>query len=144
MKINLVKTSDGFKYAEDADAEKARSIKTGATVTADIRLFRNIKLHRKFFKLIEVAWNFLTEQQQAFFHGNMDSFRYSLEIAAGCVEMTYSPLRGEWVERAKSISFDKMDEAEFSKLYDSMVDVIIQLLSDKVDRDELFRALEHF
>ena len=146
MKLNLVRKPWGFLFAEDEDAEKARKIKADTIVTAEVKVLRNLKLHRKFFKLIDVAWNFLTEAQQEFFHNSVDGFRYTLEVAAGYYEEFYSVIRREWIQKPKSIAFDKMDEAEFDKLYEAVLNVVFKFFLEynRVNRDTFYNAMKDF
>lgn len=144
MKINLVRKSWGFVYAADEDAEKGRKIKAGQVVEANIKVLRNYRFMRKFWALINVAYNFLTEAQQEFFHNSVDGFRCTLEVAAGYYDEFYSVTRKEWIQKPKSIAFDKMDEAEFSKLYEAVVDVIFEIFLRQVDKDEFYNALKDF
>lgn len=144
MKINLVRTSFGFLYATDDDAEKARKIKAGQVVEANIKVFRNYNFLKKFWALINVAWEFLSEAQQDFFHDSVDGFRCTLEVAAGYYDEFYSVTRKEWIQKPKSIAFDKMDEAEFSKLYEAVVNVIFKLFLNHVDKDAFYNAMKDF
>lgn len=144
MKINLVRTAFGFLFATDGDAEKARKIKAGQTVTVDVKVLRNVKLLRKFFALINTSWEFLTPEQQEFFGNNKDTFRYTLTVAAGYYDQIYSVTRKEWIQVPKSIAFDKMDEAEFSKLYEAAVNVIFKIFLNHVDKDQFYNALKDF
>lgn len=144
MKINLIRTGFGFLFASDDDAERARKIKAGVAVTADVKIFRNVKLHRKFWALVHTAWEFLNEQQQEFFHNSVDGFRNTLTLAAGYYDTVYSVARREWVQIPKSIAFDKMTEAEFDQLYEAVVGVIFKLFLNRVNKDEFYEALKNF
>lgn len=146
MKVNLVRRPWGFLFADDDDAMKARSIKQNTVVEATFRTKRSLKLHHKFFALISTAWEFLTEQQQEFFHNSKDGFRHTLTIAAGYYETVYSITRKQWLETPRSIAFDKMNEAEFSKLYEDVVNLIFKLFLSKnnVNKDAFYSALKDF
>lgn len=60
MEIHLVRTSLGLQAYGDEDYEMLRKIKIGSVVKANIVQPRNIKFHRKFFSLINAAWDCLT------------------------------------------------------------------------------------
>lgn len=118
MKLNLIRRADfSFIPAADEDMEKALKIKKGEAVEVSVKVLRNYKFHKKFFSMINTAYGFLTEKQRDFFHGSIDGFRYTLEVAAGYYDEFYSVSRKEWIQKPKSIAFDKMSEAEFDKLY---------------------------
>lgn len=144
MKINLVRQNFGFVPAEDEDMEKALKIKKGQVVECNVKALRNYALLKKFWALVNVAWSFLTEAQREFFHDSVDGFRCTLEVAAGCYDEFYDATRKAWVQKPKSIAFDKMGEAEFSKLYEAVVDVIFKLFLKQVDKEEFYQALKDF
>lgn len=144
MKINIVRTAFGFLFATDEDADKARKIKAGQVVEANIKVLRNYKFLQKFWALINVAYSFLTEAQQEFFHDSVDGFRCTLEVAAGYYDEYYDVTHKAWVQKPKSIAFDKMDEAEFEKLYEAVVDVIFKIFLRQVNKEEFYNALKDF
>ena len=63
---------------------------------------------------------------------DIDSFRDTITVAAGFVDVFYDIGRREYLERPKSWSFDSMDNAEFEELYERMKDVIWGILSKRV------------
>lgn len=144
MKINLVREPFGFLFATDEDAEKARKIKEGTVVEVNVKVLRNYRFLRKFFAMINTAWEFLNERQQEFFHNSKEGFRATLTVAAGYYEEVYSVTRREWIQIPKSIAFDKMSEDEFDKLYNAVVDVVFKLFLPHVDRDSFYAAMKDF
>lgn len=85
---------------------------------------RNYEFHKKFFSLINCAWEFQDERSREFFGNSVDGFRKTLTIAAGYYESIYNVTRGEWQQTAKSIRFDRMSESEFGDLYQAVLNVI--------------------
>lgn len=144
MKLNLVRKEFYFVPATDDDMQIALKVKKGEVVQANIKVLRNYAFLKKFWALINVAWSFLTEPQQEFFHNSVDGFRCTLEVAAGYYDEFYDATRKSWVQKPKSIAFDKMDEAEFSKLYEAVVDVIFKIFLRQVNKDEFYQALKDF
>lgn len=144
MKLNLVRKDFSFIPASDEDMEKAIKLRKGEVLECTVKTLRNYALLRKFWALINVAWSFLTEPQQEFFQGSVDGFRCTLEVAAGYYEEFYDLARKSWVQKPKSIAFDKMDEAEFSKLYEAVVDVIFKIFLKQVDKETFYKALKDF
>lgn len=134
----------GLVPCYDDDYEVKRRLKNGKTYEVEVKEARNIKFHRLFFALINCSWEYLDEWRQQFFHGNKDAFRETLIIAAGYVEPFYDPKRGEWLERAKSIAFNKMDESEFAQLYERVKDVILDIYISDDLRDEFINQLKYF
>lgn len=146
MKLNMVRKEFGLYPATDEDMEKLLKVKKGEVAEVNVKVLRNYRFHKKYFALINTAYNFLTEPQREFFHNSVDGFRYTLEVAAGYYDEFYSVTRHEWVQKPKSIAFDKMDEAEFSKLYEAVVNIIFKLFLDnnRVNRDTFYNALKDF
>lgn len=118
MKIHLIKGLDGkFTPAYDSDRENAKKLKSGEEFEFEVKRPRNIKFHRKFFALINLVYD---NQER---YNNIDHLRKDLTVEAGFYELRYG-IYGEEIKEAKSISFAKMDEVEFSELYSLFLDVI--------------------
>ena len=144
MKINLVVTSEGFRCATDDDYEKKKTLKRGTVVQCTIQEYRNYKFHRLYFSLINLSWEYLSEQQRAFFKDNVDAFRKTVEVAAGHYEPVYSVARQSWLEVPKSIAFDKLDEASFHELYEKVKSVIFSMFIPDVSKDAFEYELRNF
>lgn len=144
MKLNLVVTDMGFIPATDDDKEQIKHLKRGTIVEGVIKEYRNYKFLRKYFSLINCAWEYLTEKQQDFFYNSKESFRKTVEIAAGHCEPVYNRTRNEWLDMPKSIAFDKLTESEFDALYERVKDVLYQLFIPDVNKDEFEKELMWF
>lgn len=141
MKLLLKNTTSGLIPIYDDDYEEKKKLKIGQIYEVSIKLVRNYEFHKKYFALINCAWEYLTEPQ-AEFYKNKEIFRKIIEVVAGHCEKWYSPELKKWVEIPKSISFDKMDNAEFQDLYSRVLDVII--ISLKIDREEFEKNIINF
>lgn len=130
MKLLLYNDYGFLKPMYDEDLDNKNKLKLGKSYWATIKLARNIDFHRKYFKLISVAWELLGEKTHKFFK-TKDSFRKTVEVTAGWSEPVYSISRNEWVEVPKSIAFDKMSQDEFEELYERVKDVIWELLDER-------------
>ena len=136
MKLHLVNTASGFLIPEsDYDFNQKNQLRVGETYSADIHLVRNAEHHRKYFKMIRTAWEFLPESLQYFFHDS-EGFRKHVEITAGYSEPFYSPKLQEWGEGPKSIAFDKLDQGEFSKLYTAVRGVLDNILTKYISQEQ--------
>lgn len=145
MKINLVRRNDSsFIPASEDDKQAALKIKKGQAVEANIKVLRNYKLLKKFWAMINTAFSFLSPQQREFFHDSVDGFRCTIEVAAGYYDEFYDVTRRAWIQKPKSIAFDKMGEAEFSKLYEDVVNIVFKLFLPHVDRDTFYNAMKDF
>lgn len=144
MKIRVVNTSVGFRFAEVEDAELAAKLKPGAIYVADIKEERNPRFHRKYWGLIKAAWEMQGERVQAYFGNDMDCFRKTIQIAAGFCNKVYSISRKEWQEEARSISFDHMDELEFEDLFGKVKGVIMTYFCNGNDAEEKQNYINNF
>lgn len=144
MKIKLMCTPSGLKPMYDADYEEKKRLKVGKVYEATIRELRNVGFHRKYFSLINLAWEFLSEEQRAFFNENVDIFRKTAEIAAGHYELVYSVARHSWLEIPKSIAFDKLSESDFENLYNRIKDVIFITFIPEANKEQFEYILKDF
>ena len=143
MKINILNTLSGLQLCSDSDFDAKKKLKIGQVYEVTFKLQRNYEFHKKYFALINCAWEFMREEQQEFFK-TIESFRKTMEIAAGHCETIYSIDRKEWIQTPKSIAFDKMDNAEFQELYDRVLDVILRYPLKGIDRDYFEQNLINF
>lgn len=144
MEIHLVRTSLGLQAYADEDYEELRNIKVGSVVKANIVRPRNVKFHRKFFSLIRAAWDCLTEQQRINLR-SVETFREQLLITSGFSEPLYDLNGQKFLERAKSISFAKMDEPAFNEVYSKVLDTILTIMvADGVSEDEFNNILKNY
>lgn len=144
MELYLLNTVEGLKPCNDDDYDSKRKLKIGQIYKAKIVLARNLDFHRKYFALINTAWAYQGEKREAFFHHDVNCFRKTVEIAAGCCEKIYSLSRKEWIEIPKSISFDKMDELEFRELYDRVKDVLFRTFLTHITEEEFMANLMNY
>lgn len=144
MDIHLVKTSLGLQAYSDEDYEELKKIKVGSVVKARIVQPRNVKFHRKFFAMINAAWDCLTEQQRKNLRSK-EAFREQLLIISGFSEPMFDLNGNKFLERAKSISFAKMDEPAFNEVYNRVLDTILTLLvAEGVSEDEFNNILRNY
>ena len=144
MKIRVVNTPTGFVPETDADYEAKKKLKRGAVYEAVFREARNPRFHRLFFALLNCSWAYLTEEQQTFFKDNIDKFRDTLLIATGYTETFYDIGRNAWLEKPRSIAFDKMSESDFHDFYERAKDVIFNCFIKAELRDEFEQQLKWF
>ena len=143
MKIKLCRSPFGLSGAYDEDREAIKALDHRLIYEVDIKLQRNPAFHRKYFALFRVAWEYQNEDTQSWF-GSMDAWRKAVEVVAGNFELEYSLDRNEWVQRPKSISFDKMKEEEFQDLYERVKHVLFTDWLPEGVEDEFWEALKEF
>ena len=144
MKLNLLNTSMGLIALTDDDHDQKKKLKIGEVYVAEIRQPRSPKFHRLYFSLINCSWEYLNEKQTAFFNGNKEVFRKSVEVAAGHCDKVFSFKLKEWVDVPKSVAFSEMDEIEFRELYERVKDVIFSTILRGISEEEFNKNLINF
>lgn len=144
MILYCTNTTGGLIPNYDEDYDEKKRLKIGQIYKVKITQVRNYHFHRKYFALINCAWEYLTEKQTFFFGENIECFRKTVEISAGNSDKVYSIDRKEWIEQAKSISFDQMDELAFSNLYDRVKDVLFAVFLKNISEEEFMKKLVNF
>ena len=143
MKLLLKNTASGLVPIYDDDYEEKKKLKIGQVYEVSIKLVRNYEFHKKYFALINCAWEYLSEGKQNHF-GNVDNFRKTIEVIAGYFDEWYSPKLKQSVHIPKSISYASMDNLEFEQLYSNVWDVLFRTALSNINEEEFAKNLVHF
>lgn len=113
----------------DADAKEwLEGARAGKVMKAEIRMMRNGGFHRKFFCMLKCAYDNHDwpeiETQWGPAKCTYDQFRKYITVKCGYFDMVVTP-QGNVRAEAKSISFAKMDQPEFEKLYNDALNFIL-------------------
>lgn len=136
MKIILIKQlNNSFKLAFNSDYEIAKKIPLNEPIEFEFKKVRNYKFHKKFFALL----NLVFENQEVY--NNIEHLRKDLTISAGYYDLRHN-FEGVEIVEAKSISFAKMDEIEFSEFYNKILDVVVKWLN--IDKQNIIDEIEQF
>lgn len=136
MKITLIKQlNNTFKIAYNSDYETAKKISLNEPIEFEFTKKRNVKFHRKFFALL----NLVFENQEQY--NNIEHLRKDLTISAGYYDLRYN-IEGVEIREPKSISFAKMDELEFSEVYNRVIDVVVNWLG--IDKQEIIDNVQQY
>lgn len=126
--IHMTRTPQGLSPATADAADMLAKIGIGKPVNAKVSQPRNGKFHRKFFAMLDVAYSNHEWPQIDTNWGkatvSRELFRDYVTVKAGHYQASLTP-HGEVRCTPKSISWSQMDEAEFSRLYSDVVDVIL-------------------
>jgi len=141
MNVNLTKISSGFIPTDPSTRDWWEELKDGQVVHADFKKVRNYSFLKKYFALLNTAYNYWEPGEVNSKYGvpekNFDRFRADLTILAGFYENTVR-LDGTVRIEPKSISFAKMDEEEFERLYNKTIDVLLKYVYGKeMSRDDI-------
>jgi hypothetical protein len=144
--IVLTKTAGGALAPIDPQAsEYISKLKLGGSVTATVKRHRNPAFHRKFFALLNIAYEAwepgIKEHRGMQVQKNFDRFRKDIIITSGYYDVVVN-LKGDVRAEAKSINFSAMDDDEFADLYSKAVDVILNRILTNYTRDDLDRVIE--
>lgn len=117
----------------------------GEGVRAIVSRARNIGFHRKFFAMLNVAFD-AWEPETPEYAGqvalkNFERFRKDLVVLAGFYLPTVN-LRGEVRLEPESISFASMDEDRFNQVYSAVADVVLQRVLRNYTREDLDRVVD--
>jgi hypothetical protein len=127
----FTKTPVGLVPADEQTRDWYAKKKLGATIQADATEMRNGAFFRKWWSLINLAYDHWKDDAETIeYKGekvqpNLDRFRKDVTIAAGFFEPVVN-LKGELRVDAKSLKWSQMDEHEFAKLYDATIQVLLQ------------------
>lgn len=126
--MDLYALSDGCSLhpCSEDDLRLVKMLSRDRAYHVTISEARSIRLHRKYFSLINTAWECIDEEWRNRFRENRDNFRKSITLLAGFTDQYYNPATGEWYETPRSISFERMPESEFRQLYEQTIRVIYQ------------------
>lgn len=134
MKILVTKLGSTLRAFGDNDREQINTLESGKTYEVEIRLGRNLAFHRKYFKMLKTVY----ENQEQF--ETLEDLRTYVIMKAGYIHRIPTP-KGE-ILLPKSISFAKMDEAEFKELYEDSGEVLARLIG--VSYPDLMNELNEF
>jgi len=143
--IALAKNSYGALCpVNEQDQQYVTSLGKGEYILATIKKQRNAKFHRKWFKLVDFAFDNFHPKEVTTKHGiaqkNFKRFRKDIIILAGYFDQVYK-FDGSVILNAKSISFGKMDDIEFRQLYTATFNAIVKYIFTNHTPDEI-KAIE--
>lgn len=129
------RTLSGLAPTDAFGQETLEHITYDEQVRVEITRPRNLKHHRKFFKLLETVYAHQS------LYPTMTSFRGAVEVALGHGE-TVKLGGGRTIIIPKSISFANMDQAAFEQLYDRAVELITTRILPGLERDDVVREVD--
>jgi len=148
MNVNLIKTLSGF-VPFDPDTETwYNKVKVGEVVGGDFKKYRNPMFHRKYMALLNIGFENWQPGEINSKYGtpekNFDRFRKDIAILCGYFDLVIR-LDGSSRPEAQSISFAKMDQDEFEKLYSKTIDLLIKnVYGSSLDADGLNAIVDKY
>lgn len=149
MKAYLYKTISGLIPADPESEVWYKKIKQGVAVSVEAKTIRNYNFHKKLFSLLNLAYEYWEPGEIDSKYGtpekNFDRFRKDLIIMAGYYHIVIRLDESVRIE-ADSISFAKMDQETFDKLYNNILTVILEKISvlNEMTADEVNELVNKF
>lgn len=139
--IVLMKTPGGALAPVDQQGiDCLAKIKLGAGVKVSVTKHNNVAFHRKMFSLLGLAFDAwdapALEYKGESVVKTIEQFREDITILAGFFESSVR-LDGSIRFSAKSWSFEKMDDEEKERLYNSIINVVLERVLTKYTRGDL-------
>jgi len=141
MEAFFIKTGNGLMPAQSHDRLLLDKIKAGTPVRMTYKRVRNYSFHKKYFALLNFAFDYWEPPDNQVAEKNFNRFRKDIIILAGFYEQ-YVRIDGSTRLEAKSISFASMDEDEFEELYTKTIDVIIKYICTQYTGEMLRQVVE--
>jgi len=143
MEIHLKKVNQSLVPEDQEAAEFILHLKQGAAVKAKISQPRNYGHHKKYFSLLNYAFDCFepdVEYKGEKIEKNFDRFREDIQILAGYGIPTVN-INGEVRYISRSISFGSMKQDDFDKLYSNVINVILKKVLANHSREDLDRVV---
>ena len=134
MKGTWQKSVGALIPVDDDALASIDALKDGHDVVIDVHSSRNPGHHRKFFSLLKKIVD-------AGLFDSVDDALLAIKIACGEVETWISPNTGQVYYIPRSISFERMDQARFKRLWDRAVYVICTRWLAGADQRLLLREI---
>lgn len=132
MKHLFRRSGNAFIAECDESVEYIKSIGNGESVEIDIKQPRNLLFFRKWWALVGIAFDYhkdvnreRTTKTGRVIEHNKERFRKDLIVLAGYYAPVFNA-KGEVRLEADSISWAKMTEQDFEKLYSATIDAILR------------------
>jgi hypothetical protein len=133
MKI-LIKTLSGLMPGDPDSETWYQKIKVGTAISVETHTIRNYQFLKKYFALLKIGYDNWNPGKINSKYGepkkNFERFRKDIAILSGHFEIVIR-LDGTSRPEADSISFAKMSEEDFEKLYNETINIFLDRIYDK-------------
>jgi hypothetical protein len=140
MKAEFIKQGEALIAISEEAKEFLSKKKNGTGISGEFKEIRNYRFHKKYFALLNYAYDHWEPGEINSKYGTPEKtfkqFRKDLTILAGFYNIEMR-INREPIVTAKSISFAKMSEDDFEKLYSNTIDVILKYILTNYKRSDL-------
>jgi len=140
--ILLVKHDGRLLPAYDKDQGKFNQIGEGEIVVCDLDDRRNLRFHRKYFVMLNFVFQNMNEDLRERIP-SVEVLRSEIMRIMGKVEVYYT-LDGKRMLIPESISFAKMGQKKFDRVYSDTIDVCLKYFLPETDREDFELELLNF
>jgi len=141
----LMKTPQGLIPTDEEQSELMKRVKVGKVIKVKWSEVRNYDFHKKFFAMLNLGFDAFEPPEQTFrgmrVEKNFDRFRKDCVIQAGYYDVAVN-LNGDVKAEAHSISFGRMSQEEFEKVYNAVANVLLLKVLRNYTRPDLDRVVE--
>lgn len=132
----LMKRVMGSLRPIDAQGEAAlEGVRTDEIVSVEIKRPRNVRFHRKWFAIVSAVFPHQS------LYPTVRVLNNAIKAATGLAK-TYALPDGRIIIDTESISFAKMDEAEFEQWAERAIDFVLAHILPRVNKDDLRDEVE--
>ena len=126
----MVKRYGSLQPSSESDFEVINNLPDGCMIKVEISRPRNAQFHRKYFALLDVLYEMFTPPEDADKGAvkNRKRFREDIACVTGYFDYVVN-LKGEVRAQARSISFAKMEQADFEDLYEKTITYGLQKIA---------------
>lgn len=145
MKLNFTKAPGGILHpSTDMDAERMKRFKTGEIYPVEIKVSRNPDFHRKVFAFFNFCFDYWRSDREFMDEaGQFDMFRKNLTVLAG-YRREYYKIDGSVRVEAESLSYGNMEQEEFERCYQSLIQAAINTIFQDMDSTQIYNKLAGF
>lgn len=145
MQLNFIKYPGGQLIpASDMDAERMTKFKTGEMYKVEMKLPRNPEFHKKVFSFFQFCFaHWKADREFMDEIGQFEVFRKHLTVLAGFYN-EYFNLNGDVRIEAKSLAFDSMDQDQFERVYQALIQAAMAHIFKDMDESRVYEKLARF
>ena len=143
MEIYCKVTPIGLIPLYDSDLEEKKRLGVGNIVKCKIVIPRNYKFHKKFFALVRLVFENLSEYtaRELEVHNEQDMLN-RIKYDLGMYDVF--KIGNDVVMQLHSISFSAMDNTEFDRFYNLTLDLVLKKYLRGNTREELLNEINDF
>ena len=141
MEVLCRRVPGGLAPESEEEAEKLRKFKAGASLRVAVKPEVNAKFRRKWWALVDYAFDMWSETMpDRQYRGqevqrSRERFRKDLTILAGHFHPVWN-LKGELRVEADSLSWARMNDETFEKLYSATIGAVLSKILNSADMTE--------